>query len=83
VNGLRQTTSASEELSHHGVQREEALGLAWRFEAAQLSLPFPPRLVRELGAVVCISRRIVHRVRQGLPLGGRVASQLAGEEPAR
>ena len=83
MNGLRQVTSGSEEISDHGVYREEVLGLAWRFEAAHLSLPLPRGLVRELGAVVGIRLRVVHRRRHRLALGRRVASELVGDEPAR
>jgi hypothetical protein len=41
ANGLCQMPSEPEQISDHGVYREKALGLAWRFEAARLSLPLP------------------------------------------
>jgi hypothetical protein len=83
MQGLRQMTSVPEQIFDYGVYREEALGLAWRLEAAHLSLPFPCRLVREFRAAVGILLPVVHRGRRRVGLRRRVVSELVGDDPAR
>ena len=68
MNGVRQMPSEPEQISDHGVYREEALGLAWRFEAGHLSLPLPrgrressARLLA-YGFVSCTAEGIVSRL---------------------
>ena len=73
--------SDSEEVLNGGVDAEESLGLASRFEPSHLAFSLPCGLMRDFSPVVLVlPRRVENRCHQ-FPMSGTVASQFVGDEP--
>jgi hypothetical protein len=56
---FQQVASESEEILDDAVKGEEPLCLTSRFESAHLPFPLPGMLMRDFGAIVGVSFRVV------------------------
>ena len=65
------------------IGREEALGVAGRLKALQVSLALPGGLVGVLGAIIEIPMLPMFHPWENFTLGGSVALELIGDDDAR
>jgi hypothetical protein len=74
VHRSKQVAPYAEKILDETVEREKPLGLASRFESAHVPLPLAGRLMRDFGAIVGVTFRLVSHFGQDRSQGGRVAS---------
>ena len=83
VSRTQEMTTDPKEILHHAVGRRETLQMDRRLEASHLALTLSRRLMRHLGAVVCILIRTVDHRRHHGPVSRRITTELVGDQSSR
>ena len=76
-------TSHSEQVVNWAVDREKSLGLSHRLESTHLAFLLPAVLVGDFSSVVFVLASSMGDGWEDLSVGGRIASQLVGDELQR
>jgi hypothetical protein len=83
IHGLQQMPSNSKTILDDTVDGEKPLGLASRFKSAHVPFPLAGRLMRDFGAIVGVTFRVVSHVAQNRSHRGRVAPKFVDNDTKR
>ena len=82
VRRAEEMSADAEEILHHAMDGGEALQMRGGLETAHLALALPCRLMRDLSPVVGVLLRAMRNGRHHGSVGGGVAAELVGDQPA-
>jgi hypothetical protein len=83
MNRSQPVPTHAKQILNDAVHVQETLRVGGRRAAAHLTFSLSRGLVRDFGAIVRVSRRVMGDQRHDVPMGDTVAAQLVGHDPYR